>query len=473
METPMKSARAWNVTSAVLLGTLVFSNAHAQNFSSEELQRRMAERRAVDAAIWGMPIVSLDALRQAYFRDGKAKYGDIIWWPKGSTWKNQSLTPNTSVRYLYVFFNTIDDGPVVLDLPPAANGSSFLGTICDAWQVPLTDVGFEGKGGKYLILPPDYTSEVPVGYIPVRSKTYNTFAGIRSILASNSQDDERKGDALVKQIQTYPLAKAGNPSAQRFVEMTDTMYDGLVHYDERFYTSLARVLNEEPVQPDDLQMMGMLLPLGIEKGKDFKPDAATVAQLKSGAAEAHAWLLAKLPTCAEEWWPGSQWKLPIAAIGPKTGFKWAVANYFDVDSRGLAFSSFFLPPAKLGGGSFYLGANFDSRGQPLRGENTYRLHVPANVPVSQFWALTVYNSETQALFLNLARPTLDSLDKGMRKNADGSVDLYFGPKGPSGQESNWIYTPAEKNWFPWFRFFGPEKPLFDKSWKMPDIEKVK
>jgi hypothetical protein len=121
---------------------------------------RMFERRAVDALIWGMPTVSLDALRQAYFRDGKAKYGDIIWWPKGSTWKNQSLTPNTSLRYLYVFFNTKDDGPVVLDLPPAANGSSFLGTICDAWQVPLTDVGFEGKGGKYLILPPDFTGEV-------------------------------------------------------------------------------------------------------------------------------------------------------------------------------------------------------------------------------------------------------------------------------------------------------------------------
>jgi len=84
--------------------------------------------------------------------------------------------------------------------------------------------------------------------------------------------------------------------------------------------------------------------------------------------------------------------------------------------------------------------------------------------VSQFWAVTVYNSETAALFLNLTRPTLDSLDKGMRKNADGS---------PAGQESNWIYTPAEKNWFPWFRFYGPEKPLFDKSWNMPDIEMVK
>ncbi len=408
----------------------IFAPADAQQtnlpkFSTEELARRTLERRAVDAAIWGMPMVSLDALRQAYYRDGKAKNGDIIWWPKGSTWKNQSLTPNTSLRYLYVFVNTKDEGPVVLDLPPEANGSSFLGM------------------------------------------------GIRSILASNSPEDEQKGDALVKQIKVYPLAKATNPPTQRFVDMTDTMYNGLVRYDESIYTSLARMLNEEPVQPEDLQMMGMLLPLGIEKGKDFKPDAATVAQLKSAAAEAHAWLLAKQPTFVEDWWSGSHWKVPIAAIGPQTGFKWTVANYFDIDSRGIAFFSFFLPPAKLGGGSFYLAANLDSSAQSLRGENNYRLRVPANVPVSQFWAVTIYNSETSALILDLPRPTLDSLDKGLRKNADGSVDIYFGPKAPAGQESNWIFTPAGTSWFPWFRFYGPEKAVFNKSWKMTDIEQVK
>ncbi len=438
-----------------------------------ELQQRMLERRAIDAAIWGMLIVSLDAMRQAYFRDGTAKYGDIIWWPKGNAWKNQSLTPNTSVRYLYVFFSTKDDGPVVLDLPPSANeGSSLLGTIADAWQVPITDVGFEGKGGKYLVLPPDYTGETPAGYIVLRPKTYNTFTAIRSILASSSAEDEQKGDALVKQIKTYPLAKADSPPAQRFVDMTNVMYDGLVHYDESIYTSLARMLNEEPIQPEDLQMMGMLLPLGIEKGKEFKPDSETVAQLNAAAAEAHAWLLAQLPTFVSDWWPGSQWKVPVSKIAVETGFKWTVANYFDVDSRGIAFSSFFLPPAKLGSGSFYLGANFDGSGQPLRSENNYRLHVPANVPVSQFWSLTVYNGETQALFLDMARPTLDSLDKAMRKNADGSVDIFIGPKVPAGQESNWIQTPAGKGWFPWFRFYGPEKALFDKSWKMPDIERV-
>ncbi len=478
-EKSVKLARVIVATSVLLVATLLsIPCAQAQKYKMEtptpaELNGRMVERRAVDAAIWGMPIVSLDAMRQAYFRDGKAKYGDIIWWPKGNAWKNQSLTPNTSVRYLYVFLNTKNDGPVVLDLPPAANGSSLLGTMADAWQVPLTDVGFEGKGGKYLVLPPGYAGEVPVGYIPVRSKTYNTFTTIRSILASNSEDDERKGDALVKQIKTYPLANAGNPPAQRFVDMTDTMYDGLVHYDQSIYTSLARMLNEEPVQSEDLQMMGMLLPLGIEKGKDFKPDAATVAQLNSAAAEAHAWLLAQMPTFVENWWPGSQWKVPVAAIAAQTGFKWAVANYFDVDSRGIGFSSFFLPPAKLGKGSFYLGANFDGSGQPLRGENSYRLHVPARVPVSQFWSVTIYDSETEALFLNLARPSLDSLDKSMRKNTDGSVDIYIGPKSPAGQESNWIKTPEGKRWFAWFRFYGPEKALFDKSWTMPDIELLK
>jgi hypothetical protein len=153
--------------------------------------------------------------------------------------------------------------------------------------------------------------------------------------------------------------------------------------------------------------------------------------------------------------------------------KWTVPNYFDVDTRGIAFASFFLPPAKLGSGSFYLGANFDSDSQPFRGDKTYSLHVPPNAHVSQFWALTVYNTETQALFLNSTRPTLDTLNKELRKNADGSVDIYMGPTAPVGQETNWIYTPPGKSWFPWFRFYGPEKALFDKSWKMPDIALVK
>jgi hypothetical protein len=141
-----------------------------------------------------------------------------------------------------------------------------------------------GKGGKYLILPPDYADEVPTGYIPLRPKTYNSYMLIRCIVASRSEEDVRAGDALVQQIRIYPLSQAGNPPKPRFVDMTDKLYNAVVPYDDSFYDSLARVINEEPVQSRDLEVMGMLLPLGIEKDKEFKPDLTTRTQLKAAAA---------------------------------------------------------------------------------------------------------------------------------------------------------------------------------------------
>jgi hypothetical protein len=97
----------------------------------EDLASRTVYRRAVDAVIWGAPAVTLDMMRQAYFRDAKASYNDIVWWPEGSGWQNQSLDVDTSVCYLYVFSNTKNDGPVVLEVPPAVPGAQFYGTILD------------------------------------------------------------------------------------------------------------------------------------------------------------------------------------------------------------------------------------------------------------------------------------------------------------------------------------------------------
>jgi hypothetical protein len=144
----------------------------------------------------------------------------------------------------------------------------------------------------------------------------------------------------------------------------------------------------------------------------------------------------------------------------------------DVDARGIAFFSFFCPPKKLGTGQFYLATFFDGKGQRLRGGETYRLRVPGDVPVTQFWSVTVYDLATSALIRDVARPSIDAYDKKASKNADGSMDIYFGPKAPSGMEANWVPTVSGKDWFPYFRFYGPERPLFAKTWKLPDIEKI-
>ena len=120
----------------------------ANAYTPEDLNSQMVYRRAVDAVIWGLPLVGEEFVRQAYFRDEKAKYNDIAWWPKGGGWKNQSPPPNVNTRDMYFFINTKQDDPVVVELPPAVPGASFYGTVEDAWYVPLTDIGFEGKGGK-------------------------------------------------------------------------------------------------------------------------------------------------------------------------------------------------------------------------------------------------------------------------------------------------------------------------------------
>jgi hypothetical protein len=129
-------------------------------------------------------------------------------------------------------------------------------------------------------------------------------------------------------------------------------------------------------------------------------------------------------------------------------------------------------PAKLGAASFYLVSYRDVAGQPLEGGTAYRLRIPPNVPAQQFWAVTIYDLETAGFIRESSRVGVDSYDQKMRRNVDGSVDVYFGPAAPAGQETNWISTVPGKSWLAMFRFYGPNKSLLDKTWKLPDIEKV-
>jgi hypothetical protein len=245
------------VSAFIITLVLLAQSAAAQNtapITSEELNRRTIERRAVEAVIWGMPIVSQDAQHQSSIRDAGAQNNDIVFWSQPSGWKNQTTTPNASVRYVFINFNTQPEGPVVLEVP-AAVGAGLFGTVVDAWQVPLIDLGpsgeDQGKGGKFLILPPDFKGEVPAGYFPLRSQTYNGFAGFRAIAKTEGAEDVAKALGLVKQMRIYPLSKAASPPEQRFVDIYGKIYDGIVRFDESFFVSLARMVNEEPVLPRD------------------------------------------------------------------------------------------------------------------------------------------------------------------------------------------------------------------------------
>jgi hypothetical protein len=308
---------------------------------------------------------------------------------------------------------------------------------------------------------------MPSGYIPVRSQTFNGYSLLRAIPKTSSNEDVAKAIALVNQLRIYPLSKVARAPEQRFVDMAGKLFDGVVRFDESFYTSLAQMLNEETVLTQDRAMMGLLLPLGIEKGKEFKPDSATQRVLRESAREAHAWLMDRLVTYTTPHWADSRWAIPAAPVASETNFSFERPNYLDVEARGIGYFSFYAPPKKLGAATFYVGTFKDTKGGLLRGEETYKLHVPPNVPAKQFWALTLYDRENCCFIRDMPRAGLDSYDQNMQKNADGSVDIYIGPKPPKGKEANWIQTASGRGWFPFFRFYGPKKPLFDKTWKLP------
>ncbi|MGA7225845.1 MAG: DUF1254 domain-containing protein [Candidatus Acidiferrales bacterium] len=475
------------VAVAVLLGLSACHGNQPQptaklepSLTPAELADRTLNRRAVEAVIWGTPAVNFDRMYQAMVTDAKAGEGSnkIVYWSRLFDWKNQTLTPNPDSIYFMPFFNTKDVGPVVLEIPPA-DGGSITGSVDDCWQTAIEDVGpaglDKGKGGKYLILPPGYKGKVPAAYIPLQAYTYEGYALLRSILKSGSDADLAKAVAYGKQIKLYPLSQATHPPATQFVDAIDVVYDAILPWDMRYFESLNRIVQIEPWQTRDKAMIDQLRSIGIEKGKPFSPDTKTQEQLKEAVREAHAWVVDKYDHSffPPPYYEGGRWSVPASPDvfqGMATFF--ADPDSYPVDDRGVAYTMAFFSPKHLGAGQFYLMTFTDKEGQGLEGANNYRLTVPANAPVTQYWSATAYDRDTHGLIRNVQWPSRSSQTLGLQKNGDGSVDLYFGPKAPARKESNWVPTSPNGKYEVLFRLYGPEKTLMEKTWKLPDIEKI-
>ncbi len=445
--------------------------------SSEDLTLRTIERRAIEAVNWGMAAVNYDLMLQEMLNKTPGKVNQVVYWSRPLDWRNQTLTPNPDAIYLMAFFNTKDAGPIVLEVPAAGEDGSLNANICDIWQMPLEDAGPSGadagKGGKYLILSPGYTSPVPEGYIVLRPATFGSFALLRSNLKSHSAADIARSVAYGRTIKVYPLSQAANPQATVFIDAADVVFDLTIRYDASFFTSLDRIVQAEPWLPRDRAMIDVLRSLGIEKGKPFNPEAKTKAALEAGIREARAWLEARYDAGFPAFYAGGRWMFPanpemMEAV--KVDFN--DPERYPVDARGLTYSYAYIGLKRLGAGQFYLISIKDKDGNALEGGKTYRLTVPANAPVEQYWSVTAYDRETHALIRNMPRASRSSQIAEMQKNADGSVDVYFGPVAPKGRENNWVPTDPKRGFELMLRAYAPTKAFFEKKWVLPDVERV-
>jgi hypothetical protein len=438
---------------------------------------RMVHRRAVEAVIWGMPAVNYDLMYQAAATGAGAAFNQVVYWSRLPDWKIQTLTPNPDAIYFTPFIDTNEAGPMVLEVPPADEGS-ITGTVMDVWQCALEDVGAAGvdggRGGRYLILPPGFGDRVPDGYIPLRSDTCRGYALLRSIPAGGGEADVARAVAYGRRIRLHPLSRAASPPPTTFVDVAGVVYDSTIPYDRRFFHSLNRVVQAEPWLERDRAMIDPLRSIGIAKGQPFAPGARTREILDDAAREAHAWLVARYEASyATPYYEGGHWSRPGSRelLQGQASF-FATPGVYPVDDRGVAFSYAYFTPKHPGTGSSYLMAIADGTGGLLDGSASYRLVVPANVPVRQYWSATAYDRATHAPIRDVPWPGRSSRTPGLRTNRDGSVDVCFGPAAPAEGESNWVPTRTGRGFEVLFRFYGPEKPLFERTWRLPDIARV-
>lgn len=456
------------VVLAIFAGTL----AAAQDTSLSDVERAAVERRAVEAMVWGMPAANYDLMRQQMLDNTGAKANQVVYWGRPLDWMNQTLTPNPDTLYFMVFFET-HDGPIVLDLP-AANGGSFNGNIVTAWQAPIEDVGLlgvdKGAGGKFVLLPPGYKGGIPEGFTALQSETYGGFALIRSNLASHSDSDVAASVAYGKRMKVYPLSEVANPPPTVFVDASNVVFDSTIRYDSTFFENLNRVIQEEPWIDRDRSMIDMLATIGIVQGQPFKPDTEMRGLLNEAAVKGRAFLYETYDKGWSEFFAGTHWRAAAApALAQAAGAGFMTPDAYPTDLRGAIYTVGYVGIKRLGTGQFYLITTSDAEGRPLDGASTYRLTVPQNVPVEQYWSATVYDRQTHALVRHMDHASRSSQRPDLVINADGSVDIWFGPEPPAGKEANWVPTDPLRDFEVMFRLYGPKPALFDKSWALPDI----
>ncbi|MEW6438698.1 MAG: DUF1254 domain-containing protein [Pseudomonadota bacterium] len=456
------------------VGSLIcfFAFSSGQCLQIERPLTRLTEARAVEAMIWGMPAVNTDLMRQAILHSTTARPNDIIFWSRPVNWKNQTLTPNPDSIYFMSFWD-VRAGPVVIDVPPA-QGGSIAGNIVDVWQMPLEDAGPEGadqgKGGKYIIVPPNFHGDVPAGFFVLRADTYTGFALMRSNLKSHSDVDIAKSVAYGKRLRIYRLSESPRTN---FIDVFDKMFDSTIRYDASFYENLNRIVQTEPWLQRDRVMIDGLRSIGIEKGKPYRPDANLKLIMDHAANEAHDWLSRQydagfpVMNAGIRWFPAARADV-VRAVS--TGY--ANVDEYPVDARGVTYTLGFTGIKRIGTAQFYLMVAHDKTGAPFDGNKMYRLTVPANAPVRQYWSVTAYDRETHALIKQTDHPSVASISPEVEKNGDGTVSVFFGPEPPAGRQANWVQTDPSGKFELLFRLYGPEKPLFDGTWKLPDVERL-
>lgn len=455
------------------LGTLRFKDGAPVDATVKTVYDNLDFMRGVQAFLDGMPAASIYAMCHGLKKEAGVDEQTVGIFETLMDAKSVFLTAQTTTSYVTRCFD-LENGPIVLEASPG-----LLGPLDDAYFRHVVDLGLtgpdQGKGGKYLLVPPGYKGDLPKeGYFIVRSPTYTVWQLTRIM-----NSDLAAGVQGVKDtMRVYPWAQRDNPPKTKFVNLSGLKFNTVHANNFEFYKEINAVIQKEPSDAFPAELVGTLAAIGIKKGQPFAPDDRMRAILTDAVAVGNATARAIVFAPRDKrtfYYPDRQWK---------TSFIGGSSEFYDNGERLLDARVLFhyyatgITPAMaqpvVGKGSVYAYAERDANGDYLDGGKTYRITLPAPIPMNNFWSFMVYDNQSRSMLETDQKSAgLDSNSRGLVANDDGSYTIWFGPKAPKGKGGNWVQTMPGKGWNTLLRLYGPLQPWFDKTWKPGDFELVK
>jgi hypothetical protein len=477
------------------LANLPFAEGRPTKETAQTLRAELLFQRAVQTYLWAMPLINTLGMQVGSEKTFGAGYNVLAIWKQRLDAKTLITTPNSDVLYAMSYVDLGKDGPLVMEAPP-----ELQGILDDYWQRPIPvdggkfagDVGYfgpdQGKGGKFLILPPGYKGAVPEGYYVYRSATNNVFVFLRGFY--KDPKDLRAPVEHLEKTKIYPLNGGASAKPMKYPDASAVPCNMLPISDGSVFDQLKLLVDSEGENLAGPDGLGRLAAIGIIKGQPFNPDAHMREILDQAAKTAYKMsrVIGFEPVIdglSMKVYPDRQWLNPMPDATPEKpsgglNLDWVntAGGFLALDRRIWMFTDYYsVSPGMLsqipGKGAKYDIAFTDSAGKPLSGGSSYKLNLPPNVPAANFWSVTLYDaSNASGLANGQPFPSLGSRDQPAQ-NGDGSTDLYLGPKAPEGKAGNWLATVSGKGYFVILRLYGPTEAALDKSWKPGDIDPVK
>jgi hypothetical protein len=457
------------------VGTLKFFDGLPDAETVDTVYEHLDFMRAVRAYLQAIPGASMMAMRAGMEDAGMLPNYSVLIGESMMDSKSLLLSADTETVYALAWIS-LKGGPIVVETPPRA-----LGLLSDAWQQPLAETGKagpdRGRGGRYVIVPPQYSGYVPRSQFAVESPTFGVWAVFRGALSKGSP--KRAIDSFKTQLKIYPLKESTHPPPNVFIDVSGKFFNTIQPSDLSFFERIDELVQEEPNEAQDPELLGILASIGIEKGQRFAPDERMQAILREAAAVGNATARALLfaprdPEAAL--YADRQWQRLL--LGGSHTFVRNGVELSDARARYYGYAAGVTPTMtapKAGSGTEATATFRDSRGLPLDGSRTYALTLPPEVPAAYFWSVTVYDNQTRSMLQSDQRfPSIISGRRNLRRNRDGSTTLRFGPNEPKDRKlrANWIQTVPGKGWNAAFRLYGPQQAWFEQTWRPSDIELV-